>query len=123
MKILIVEDKESLSKALRDKFEIEKFEVTVVADGEFAFSIAKSIKPDIVLLDLVLPGKHGKEVLKELKKDEELKSIPVIVLSNLDTDSDIKEALRLGAEDYFVKVQHPIAEIIEKVKLVLLKSG
>ena len=82
---------------------------------------ATAEKPDLIILDLILPGKHGLEVLKEMKEDADLKATPVIVLSNLDTDADIKEALRLGAADYFVKAQHPIAEVVEKVKTALLK--
>jgi len=116
MKILVVEDDEPLARVLKEKLELAHFEIAVAEDGEKAFPLAKSFGPDLVLLDLILPKKHGLEVLKELKADADLASTPVIVLSNLDTDEDIKKALAGGAADYFVKAQHPLKEIVEKVK-------
>lgn len=82
--------------------------------------MARSFKPEVIALDLVLPKKNGFTVLKELKEDAEMKSIPVIVISNLGEDSDIKRVIFLGAVDYFIKSQHPINEIVEKVKSVLV---
>ena len=82
--------------------------------------MVKKTKPDLVLLDLLLPKKLGIEVLKEMKLDAEVKDVKVLVLSNLDDDQDIKTALALGAVDYFVKTQHPLKEIVEKVKEHLL---
>jgi len=116
MKILIVEDEEALSKVLKEKFTSEKFEVEIAKDGEAALTMAASFRPDLMLLDLVLPKKHGLVVLEELKSDSELKTIPVIVLSQLDDDVSIKKALSIGAVDYYVKSQHPLKEIVEKVK-------
>jgi DNA-binding response OmpR family regulator len=120
MKILIVEDEEALAQVLKEKFEKEDFEVKIVVDGETALPLVKSFMPDMVLLDLILPKKSGVEVLKEMKLEEDIKDIPVIILSNLSEDEDIKEGLALGAKDYFVKTQHPINEVIEKVKEGLL---
>lgn len=122
MKILVVEDEQVLSKVLKEKFERSDFEVQVAADGEIAVTMARSFKPDVIALDLVLPKKNGFTVLKELKEDQEMKGIPVIVVSNLGEDSDIKRAISLGAADYFVKSQHPINEIVEKVKGVLTET-
>jgi DNA-binding response OmpR family regulator len=116
MKILIVEDEVALSRVLQDKFRSEGFDASVAQNGEVAFTEASRIKPDIIVLDLLLPKKDGFEVLGELKADADLKMIPVIVLSNLGEDENIKRAIQLGAADYFVKTQHPINEIIEKVK-------
>lgn len=123
MKLLIVEDEVTLAKVLEEKFKKEDFEVRLAFDGEEAIAVAEKFKPDFVLLDLLLPKKHGLEVLKKLKRDPELKHAPVIVLSNLDTDEDIKKSLALGAVDYFVKVQHPIKEIVEKVKEHMVGTG
>lgn len=122
MKILVVEDEQVLSKVLKEKFERSGFEVQVAADGEVAVTMARSFKPDVIALDLVLPKKNGFTVLKELKEDAEMKGTPVIVVSNLGEDSDIKRAITLGAADYFVKSQHPINEIVEKVKGVLTET-
>lgn len=116
MKILVVEDDEPLARVLKEKLELAHFKVDVAIDGEAAFPAAKKFKPDLVLLDLILPKKMGTEVLKDLKTDQETRAIPVMVLSNLDTDEDIKRALAGGAMDYFVKAQHPLKEIVEKVR-------
>ena len=115
MKILIVEDEDALSLVLEEKFKNEGYDVMVAHDGAEAQPKAEKFKPDVILLDLILPKKLGLEVLESLKNDAELKLIPVIVLSNLEGDETIKKALFLGAVDYFVKTQHPIAEIVEKV--------
>jgi len=115
MKILIVEDEDVLSLVLEEKFKNEGYSVSIAKDGEEAEPAVKKFKPDIILLDLILPKKGGLEVLESIKANSELKLIPVIVLSNLEGDETIKKALTLGATDYFVKTQHPIAEIVEKV--------
>ena len=116
MKILIVEDEEVLARVLEEKFTDEKFNAQTVADGKKVLAAVKSFRPDIVLLDLLLPGKNGLEILAEMKETKLLETLPVIVLSNLDDDVSIKKALSLGAADYFVKAQHPIGEVVEKVK-------
>ena len=115
MKILIVEDEDVLSLVLEEKFKSEGYDVMIAKDGEEAQPKIAKFKPDIVLLDLILPKKGGLEVLESLKADSELKIIPIVVLSNLEGDETIKKALSLGAADYFVKTQHPIGEIVEKV--------
>ena len=122
MKILIVEDEEVLSKVLQEKLEKDGDEVALAADGEEAVTRAKSFSPDVIVLDLLLPKRSGFEVLQILKADQVLKAIPVIVVSNLGEDSDIKRALSLGAADYYVKSEHPINEIIEKIKNILIHS-
>lgn len=119
MKILIVEDEAVLSKVLKEKFERSGFECLVASNGEVAITMARDGKPDVIVLDLVLPKKNGFLVLEEIKGDAGMKLIPIVVVSNLGEDSDIKKALALGAADYFVKSQHPINEIVEKVKSVL----
>ncbi len=116
-KILIAEDEEVLLNVLKDRFEAEGWEVTTAKDGEEAIESIKKSQPDLVLLDLLMPKKDGFEVLKEVKSNPEYKNLPIIiVLSNLGSDEDIKKALALGANDYFVKTQHPMSEIVEKVK-------
>ncbi|TRZ52709.1 response regulator [bacterium] len=115
MKILIAEDEESLVKVFREKFEREKFTVEFVMSGDLILASAKKFMPDIILLDIILPKKTGLVVLKEIKSEAELKHIPVIMISNLDGDEQIKESIKLGAIDYIVKSQHPINEVVEKV--------
>ena len=116
MKVLIAEDEEALSTIVREEFKNKGYDAKIAKDGEEALKLARSFHPGIILLDLVMPKKTGLEVLAELKADAELKSIPVIAVSNLSEDESIKKALSLGAADYFVKTQHSIYEIIEKIQ-------
>lgn len=122
MKILIVEDEDVLLRVLKEKFEEENFDIRTAEDGSTVFDLAKKFRPDIILLDIILPKIDGLEALSLLKADDELRLIPVIMLSNLDDDQKIKEALRLGAVDYMIKTQHPINEVVEKVHEYILKS-
>jgi DNA-binding response OmpR family regulator len=119
MKILIAEDEESLAKVFREKFEREKFAVKFVSSGDLVMPAAKEFMPDIILLDIIMPKKTGLVVLKELKAESDVKHIPVIMISNLDGDEQIKESIKLGAIDYLVKSQHPINELVEKVNNAL----
>lgn len=117
-----MEDEQILGDVLKEKLEQEKFTVELAVDGEIALERVEPLAPDLIILDLILPKKDGFEVLKELKANPKLKTIPVVVLSNLGQDEEIKRALSLGAADYMVKAQHPINEVIEKVKRHLLKA-
>lgn len=119
-KIVIVEDEEALARVLKEKFEGEEFEVELAMDGSVALAVIQKMRPDLVLLDLMLPKRDGIDVLKDIKADRDLENLPVIVLSNLDGDEDIKQAIALGVKDYFVKSQHPIKEVVEKVKDFLI---
>ena len=114
--LLVVEDEEFLMRALKDNLEAEGYTVDTAADGEEAMERVKKHRPDLILCDLLMPKKDGFYVLEEVKKNPEWKLVPIIVLSNLGGDAEIKRALEMGASDYFVKSQHPIEEVIEKVK-------
>lgn len=115
-KIVLIEDDEILSKVLYVELTDVGFEVTRAYDGETGLEMVRSQKPDLVLLDLVLPKKHGFEVLGDLKKAPDMRDIPVVILTMLGADDDIKKGLSLGANDYIVKSQHAVTEIIGKVK-------
>lgn len=119
-KILIVEDEQTLAKALKEKFDRFGFETKIVADGESATPMIQEYSPNLIILDLILPKKSGFEVLEALKADEKLKRIPVVVVSNLGEDENIKKAFAMGATDYYVKSQHPLNEIAKKVKKILV---
>lgn len=123
MKIVIVEDEEILLKVLKEKFDKSGFQTILAVDGEEALSIINKNKPDLILLDLILPKKNGFDVLRDLKADSQSKNIPVVVLSNLGQDEDIKKAMELGADDYIVKTQHPINEVVEKVRTRLANKN
>ena len=115
-KILLVEDDAILAKVLYGKLSEAGFEVNQAFDGEVGLAMAKSGKWDLILLDLILPKKDGFEVLAELKNDLSARSMPVIILTMLGADEDIKKGLQLGADDYIIKAQHAIREIVEKIK-------
>jgi len=117
--ILFIEDESALQKTFGEILKQEGYEMISALDGEIGLRLAKIKKPDLILLDLVLPKRHGFEVLKELKEDEETKKIPVIVLTNLEKIEDVDKALELGATTYLVKAQYSLAEVVEKIKKAL----
>jgi len=114
--ILIVEDEPTLQKALRIALEREGYEVKSAMEGEAGLKLAKESKPNLILLDLILPKIDGFEILAELKKDESTKEIPVIILTNLESSQDIEKALVLGAKTYLVKANYDLKDVIQKVK-------
>jgi DNA-binding response OmpR family regulator len=120
-KILFIEDEAALQKTFRDILEKEGYQMISALDGELGLRLAKSQKPDLILLDLILPRKDGFEVLKELKEDETTKGIPVIVLTNLEDIESVEKAIELGATTYLVKAQYTLEEVIQKVKKALEK--
>lgn len=117
--VIIVEDEKMLADMYATKFTMEGFEAQKANDGQSGFDLVKQVKPDIVLLDIIMPKIDGFGVLKMIKDDSELKDIPVILLTNLGQDEDIKKGKQLGAADYFVKANHTPAEVVQKVKQVL----
>ena len=118
-KILFIEDEAALQKTLSDVLEQEGYKVVGALDGETGFNLAKTENPELILLDLVLPKKHGFEVLKMLKSDEATKDIPIIVLTNLESMGDIEKALELGATTYLVKASYTLEEVVSKIKKAL----
>jgi DNA-binding response OmpR family regulator len=118
-KILVVEDESSLQDAMREFLLAEKFAVVVASDGEMALKLAKSEKPDLILLDIILPKKNGFDVLIELKADNVMKKIPIILLTNLESADDVDRAFSLGVSTYLVKANYKLEEIVEKIKEML----
>lgn len=122
IKILLVEDDSFLIGIYLSKFELEGFEITPAPNGEEGLKLAKCEKPDVVLLDILLPGKDGFWVLQELKKDPITKNIPVIMMTNLSEEENVKKAFDLGAADYLVKSNFLPVEVIDKVKKAVTKK-
>jgi len=116
--ILLVEDDPFLSSVLRMKLEKESFKVVRAADGDEAlnFLIEQGVKPDLILLDLILPKKNGFEVLETIRQDPLLEKLPVIIISNLGQPSDIERGKALGVIDYFIKARLSVEELVNKVK-------
>lgn len=120
-KILFIEDDPNLVKSLKEFIEREGFEYISSFDGEDGLALAKKETPDLILLDLILPKKSGFEVLSEIKADERLAAIPVVIVTNLEGEKDIEKALSLGADTYLVKANYSLEEVARKVKEVLEK--
>ncbi len=118
-KILLAEDDKFISLAYQDGFKRAGFEVIVAYDGVDALDKLKSKKPDLILLDVIMPQKNGFEVLEEIKNNPELKNIPVIILSNLGQDTDIQKGRELGAVDYLIKSNFSMNKVIEKIRKYL----
>lgn len=119
IRILIIEDDKFLIKLYNDKLTRAGFDVSMAISGEEGLAKVENEKPDIVLLDVILPQKNGFDILSELKLNPDTKNIPVIILTNLGQESDIKTGLELGAADYLVKTDFSINKLPEKVKTVL----
>ena len=115
-KIIILEDDRILLKALNIELISNGFEVLSAADGASGIKIIEKEKPDLVLLDLVMPKMHGFEVLKKLKNNKNTKNIPVIILSNLGQEEEIKKGMELGAFDYYKKASTDLNELSDKIK-------
>lgn len=120
--ILIVEDDKFLRELIARKLLDEGYEVSEAVDGNEGIKKVKETKPNLVLLDLILPGIDGFAVLSQMKDDPVLASIPVIILSNLGQKEDVEKGLKLGAVDYLIKAHFAPDEIIEKIEKVFDKT-
>ena len=118
-KILFVEDEQALQRTMTEALIDYGYRTVAALNGEDGLRLARSEKPDLILLDLILPKKDGFAVLSELKADEETKSIPVIVLTNLEGAADVDRALELGATTYLVKANYNLNDVLQKVKRAL----
>lgn len=117
--IVIIEDDKFLREMISQKLMKEGYEVFGAVDGEEGIKLVKDKKPDLVLLDLILPGMDGFEILEALKEDQEVLSIPVIILSNLDQKEDMEKGFKLGAADFLVKARSEPGEVVDKVREIL----
>jgi len=115
-KILIIEDDKFLRGLIAQKLKAEGYEVIEAAEGREGLEKVKKEKPNLILLDLVLPGIDGFEVLKKIKGDPSTSFLPVIILSNLGQKESVEKGLKMGAVDYLIKAHFTPTEIIEKVK-------
>lgn len=118
-KLLLVEDDAVLQKALSEFLVTEDFDVVCASDGEDGISKAINEKPDLIILDIILPKKDGYEVIKEVKAFPETKDVPIVLLTNLGSLNDVEKALELGATTYLVKADYKLEEITKKIKGIL----
>lgn len=118
-RVLIVEDDLDIANVYTLKFEKEGYEVRVAEDGEVGIAQAATWKPDIILLDIMLPKKDGFEVLQAVRADDKTKDTPVIMWTNLSETEEARKAREYGANEYLVKVFNMPAEIVNKVTALL----
>ena len=118
-KILVIDDDPRLLKAYSVKLSNEGFEVLTERNGTKAFDTVVNEKPDVILLDGLLPLKNGWEILDDLKADAELSQIPVIMVSNIGSEDRAIEAQAKGAVDYLVKSNTPLKDLVEKINSIL----
>ncbi len=114
--ILMIEDDAFLRNLYRDKLEREGFQFVEATSGVEGMNKITNERPDIVILDILLPMRSGFDILEEMNETGLILEIPVIILSNLKQDVDIEEARRLGAKDYFIKPETNFPELLERIK-------
>lgn len=119
IKVLIVEDDPLILRMYEQIFLFEKYEVVLAEDGQEGLDKARTTKPTIILLDVMMPKMNGIETLRRIKSDPEIKNIPVIMLTNLDGQKDAETALANGAVKYIVKSQYTPNQIADMVKGIL----
>ncbi len=121
MKILIVEDDQELAGLIAARLRNEALEPALVRSGESALVIARTERPDLVLLDLQLPGRHGLDLCREIRADAALASIPILMMTGLGEEVDRIVGLEVGADDYVVK-PFSVRELVLRVKAILRRS-
>lgn len=114
--VLLVEDDQFLAGMYGSKLELEGYHVVLARDGAEGWKLARTSKPDLVLLDLVLPKMSGFEILEHIRATPDLASTPVILLTNLGQREDVRRGLELGADDYLIKAHFMPSEVIDKIK-------
>ena len=118
-KILIIEDDIFIRDIYQVKFSQEGFDVTVAEDGIIALEILKNMLPDIILLDIIMPRMNGIDVLKKIKDNDDLKNVPIIMLTNISEKEKINEGLEYGISDYLIKSHFTPSEVVAKVNTLL----
>ncbi len=118
-KVLLIEDDADLVEMYKLKFIGSGYEIITSFKGAEGLELAKKEKPDIILLDIILPEVDGFAILTELKKDPKTRNIPVLMLTNLGQESDIKKGKELGVTDYLIKANFTPSEVVEKVKKLI----
>jgi len=122
-KVLIVEDESSLLQALAIKFRQEGFKVLIASNGEDGLECALKERPDLILLDIIMPKMGGVAMLKKLRENKEYVAIPVILLTNLGYGQEVEEAIKYGVTDFLVKTNWKLEDVINKAKQKLCLDG
>jgi DNA-binding response OmpR family regulator len=117
-RIMVIEDDKFLSSLMKVRLEKEGFIVIQAFDGEEAIELLKTERPDLIVLDLIMPKVTGFEVLETISMTPGLEKVPVIILSNLAQDSDVQKAKEFGAREYFVKVKISVDDVVKKIRIL-----
>ena len=117
--ILLIEDDLFLIDIYRKKLEESGFSVDVASDGDEGLKKLKEKKPDILLLDIVLPNFDGWEIIRKVKKEKQFKDLKIIILSNLGQKAEVEKGLDLGAVKYLIKAHYTPTEVVEEIKKTL----
>lgn len=120
-KILLIEDDPFLSEIYTAKFQEAGFEVSIATDGLQGLRKAKEQKPNLLLIDLVMPKMDGFDFLRAVKFDREIRNIPVVVLSNLGEEEDVRKGLKFGVIEYLIKAHYTPTEVVARIKNILSK--
>lgn len=118
-KILLVEDDEMLHGMYTQKFKNQGYDIISAFNGADGVKLSESDKPDLILLDVIMPKMDGFVALKKIRKNPVTTGIPVILLTNLGQEEDVRKGRELGANDYFIKANHTPQEVVDKVKNLL----
>ena len=118
-KILLVEDDPFLADIYTTKIKKAEFEIDVMGDGDGVLPKIRETKPDLLLLDIVLPHLDGWEIIKQIKEADDIKDLKIIILSNLGQKNEVEKGLKLGAVKYFIKAHYTPTEIVEEIKKIL----
>lgn len=113
--VLIAEDEQSMQRALKNKLEHAGYAVLTADDGDEALEAMRGAKPDLVLLDLIMPKMDGISVLRQMKGDDALRGVPVVILTNLSSGDKVAEAMQLGTFDFLVKANYSLDDVLKKV--------
>ncbi len=120
-KVLVVDDERALVKLIQVNLELENFQVATAADGEEALRMLEEERPDLVILDIMMPRLDGWEVLQRMRENSVFRDTPVVVLTARTTDDDIVRGWQLGADEYITKPFSPVA-LVKTIQMVLDRS-
>ena len=122
IKILIIDDEEAVLKMYKIAFDETEFETLLASNGKNGIEIARTKNPNAILLDILMPEFNGLDTLKKLKEDEKTKNIPVYLLTNIQEGGVTEQAMKLGAEKYFMKAEYEPARLAKEIKNILVKK-
>ncbi|MFA6588033.1 MAG: response regulator [Patescibacteria group bacterium] len=117
--VVLIEDDQMIREMYQAKFTKAGYEIHDAADGAAGLELVKKIKPDIILLDIIMPKMDGFQVLKQLRENPDFQKTPIVMLTNLGQEEDVKKGQELGSTDYFIKTNFTPSAIVDKVKSLL----